>query len=246
MNAGLFVVFLCIGFAYSATVKKETLGEGPNCPIDDPLKVEAGSLNITLGELGGNTLILNIKQGSKHGGAVATGLKGLSYKYKLNLLTLTITFEAVIGNEVCIKGDSYTAEGSVDVRPFSKNIFPSGDFNGAGKFDACATNFAIQGSARIFVNLITQKISVSKLELKKFTFDKVSVNLEGFSAAGTTIDWADWSSNFKTRFDTEFAQVGLQFNERVRLAVNYHLKELTLEDLIDLIGDGDKPEPCKK
>jgi len=244
MNAGLFVVLLCIGFAYSGTVK-QTLGEGPSCPIDDPLQVEAGNINITLGELDGDTLILHIKKGSKHGGAVATGLSGLSYEYKLNLITLTITAKAKIPNEVCIKGDSYSADGSADVTPFSKSIFPSGDFKGTGKFQACASNFAVEGSARIFVNLITGKISLSKLELKHFSFDKVSVNLEGFTADGTTIDWADWSENFKTRFDSEFAQVGDQFIERVRKTANFHLKELTLQDLIDIIEGGDKPEPCK-
>jgi len=234
----LLITLLLVGTAFSAVVQQQqTMGEGPACPIADPLEFEAGNINITL------LPVLEIDVGSTQGGGVALGLSTLKYSYTLNLILLTINFNAQVSASV--SGGAYAATGVIDATPFSNAVIPSGIFAGAGAYEGAIVGGNAEGSASIFVNLITSKITISRLVLSVVTFDSLSVNLEGFTSNGAVVDFAAWSASIKENFDAEFVTVGADFVEKVRTEViNPLLKEYTLEDFLDLIGENTTPGPC--
>lgn len=63
MNA-LFLTLLFVGAAFGAVIEKNQviLAEGPACPIDDPLTVEAGPIQIQVGK---QDILLQIDAGSR-------------------------------------------------------------------------------------------------------------------------------------------------------------------------------------
>jgi len=233
----ILITLLLVGTAFSAVVQ-QTRGSGPACPIDDPLEIEAGNINTTA-----ITPIFELDVGSYQNGAVATGLTTLYYEYTINLLTLSLTFNA--GLSASIKGDEYSATGFIDASPFSANVVPSGPLAGAGSFEGSIAGGVAEGSATVFVNLITGKVTLSKLAITKLVFDSISANIGGLEIDGVAIDFAAWNASIKENFDTEFAAVGADFVERVRTQViNVLLKEYSLADFLDLIGEGSTPAPC--
>jgi len=241
MNA-FFVALLFVRAALSATIENPNIqADGPACPIKNPLPIEAGPLNITAGHP--DDILVDIKVGSRHEGGVAVGLDKLKYSYTINLITMTVTFEMNNPGQVCLDGGKYKANGALDFSPFHEETLPNGIFEGSGSYHACMSNAHISGSVSLKVNLITQEVEVTKINIVDIKSDDVEVDLGHFVVDGTVVDWQVWSANFEERFESEWPTVGAEFLERARAGVNHVIKGYTLQELIDLIGGGD--EPCE-
>jgi len=231
------IVFLSLLGLCLASPTNNILEEGPACPIDDPLTVEAGPMVVALPPL------FVMDEGSSQDGGVATGLSTLYYSYTINLLTLKIDFLVTI-DRACISGGPYRATGSIDATPFRQETIPSGPFSGTGQYEGCVANFRIEGSATLLVNLINNRLTIRLLSIPVFSFTSLNANIEGLTVAGQQIDWNTWNANIKQNFDNDLNQYRTQIVEKVRLSVNEEMKKYTLAEFLELIGGGGGGEPC--
>lgn len=242
----IFIVTLCLvagALAGPAVQQQQVKAEGPRCPIEDPLE-RAGPLpiNVTVNPL---AMLL---EGSQITDLVANGLSTLTYSVNINALLLTASFEVTIPHT-----DGYgtfTAEGYLDARPFRQETIPSGNFTGSGLGKITADNLHIKGSASLFINLIGNRVSVSRLNLQDVSFDSVTVDLgDNLTIGGEKIDWAALNNGLKERFDKDLADNKNAIVEKIRQAANGIVGKFTLAELIDLIGGGGggggEPEPCE-
>jgi len=213
---------------------------GPECTLANPLEIVAGNINLTL------TPIVLIAEGSIQLGGVATGLDTLWYSYELSLITLSGSFEAGITGEACGSGDSYEATGTIDASPFSEAVVPSGPFSGKGSYHGCIRAGYVKGEATIFVNIITNRVSLSRLVISEITFEHIEAELTGFTIAGRETDWAAWNAGVKAAFEAEWPVVGTEFVNIARVAVNENfLWKYTLSEFLELIGgDGSTKGTC--
>jgi len=217
-----------------------TFGEGPACPIDDPLTIEPGNINVTLPPF------LVIDEGSTQGGGVATGLSTLFYSYTINLLTLRIDFQLSITGTACARGDDYEATGTIDAVPFRPVTIPSGPFQGSGAWEGCVSEFSVRGYAVLLVNLITNRLSIRTLSITTLSFSSLSANASQLVVGGNQIDWVVWNRDIKSNFDEDWSTHRLEITEKARLSANQELRKYTLQDFLDLIGEGTSPAPCTK
>jgi len=239
----LFVTALLVAGAFArSAVQQETIqAEGPRCPIDDPLNSPGpGNLNVTLDPLA------KIDEGSTRGNIIAVGLSTLAYKVDINALLLTASFELSIST-VNATADSYSATGYLDARPIREETIPSGNFTGSGAGRVGGTNGKVSGSASLFINIIGNKVTVSRLVLNTVSFDSINIDLgASFRIGGKAVDWAQLSANLKANFDQDFNANKNAITDKVRLAANNIISQYTLLELIDLIGDGGgDQEPCE-
>jgi hypothetical protein len=218
-------------FARSAVQQSAINAEGPACPIDDPIRVEQGAINITVDP------VLNLEVGSEVVNLIAEGLSTLRYKIDLNIILLTATFEVTIPK---VSGNAtYSASGYLDARPFRQETVPSGNLTGSGLGKVDATGIKARGSVSIFLNL-QGKVQLSRLVLAEVSFDSLAVDLgTTFNIGGGAVDWAELNRNIKANFDRDLSENKNAIQEKLREAANGILKKFTLQDLIDLIGGGD-------
>jgi hypothetical protein len=235
----ILVTLLLVGAAFAAVVQQNTFGAGPACPIDDPLTVEEGNINVTV-----TKPILELFVGSYQNGGVANGLSSLYYEYTINLITMGFTVTA--GLSADIKGDKYNAEGMVDATPFSDAVVPSGPLSGSGSYYGAIKDGYVAASGTILVNLISNRISLSKLEISEISFTSLEANAGDLTIGDKKIDWVDWNANIKENFDAEWATKGGDFTEIVRKeVVNTYLGQFTLAEFLEMIGETGTPAPCK-
>ncbi|CAL8109730.1 unnamed protein product [Orchesella dallaii] len=238
----LFVALLFVAgtFARVAVQEQQIQAEGPACPIDDPLERPGpDSINVTLDP------IAKLLEGSIRGDIVATGLSTLHYNVDINALLLTATFELTLA-QVDVT-TTYEATGYVDARPLAAETVPQGNFTGSGNARIQASGLKVQGSASLFVNIIGNKVTVSRLVLNTVEFTTLRLDLGAqFLIGGSPVDWTTWSDNIKANFDRDFAANKNAVVDKVRLAANNIVGQYTLAELIDLIsGGGDGGEPCE-
>jgi len=240
----LFVA-LCLvagAFARVAVQEQEIKAEGPACPIDDPLERPGpGPLNVTLDP------IAKLLEGASRGDIVATGLSTLHYSVDINALLLTASFELQLATVDVTT--TYEASGYVDARPLSADTVPQGNFTGRGNARIQSTGLNLKGSASLFINIIGNKVTVSRLVLNTVEFTTLRLDLgTEFIIGGQPVNWANWSDNIKQRFDADFAANKNAVVDKVRLAANNIVGQFTLAELIDLInngGGGGGGEPCE-
>lgn len=170
------------------------------------------------------------------------GLSTFQYEYTINLIQLTAEFTITLTTFDLTS--TYTAEGYVDARPLSQSCIPSGNFTGTGPVAITAAGLVVSGSATIFVNLITDRISIRLLSIPNLVFDSLTADLgPEFIIGGAPVDWAQFSSNIKSCVDTEFPANRDDVVEKFRLAINELIADFTLQDFLDLIGGGDSTCP---
>jgi hypothetical protein len=208
-------------------------------PTPDPNHIVAGFFNISILPL------IELSVGSKHGGMDMAGHSGLVTEVEFNLITLTANVNLQLPS-LDIALTLLHMFGSIDVTPFT--CLPSGPFNSPGTEDGTAhvKDLQITASATVFVNLITGKVSLSRLTVSVFVFNEVCFNLgPSFTVAENPLDYDDLCANLKARFDVEWADSNKknQLVENVRVAANLFLKEYSLQDFIDLITGPTNP-PC--
>jgi len=229
----LFITLLVVAgaFARSAVQQQQVNAEGPECPIDDPLRVEQANINITVDP------IVQLLVGSEIENLIAEGLSTLRYQVDINVILLTATFNVSIP---LVKGNAtYKAEGYVDARPFRQETIPSGNFTGSGVGKLEATNVRLRGSASIFINL-QGRVQLSRLVLAEVAFDSLALDLgTSFTIGGGAVDWDELSRNIKPNFDRDLNDNRNAVQEKIRGAANGILVQFTLQELIDLIGGGD-------
>jgi hypothetical protein len=166
-------------------------------------------------------------------------LATLKYHVTINAILLNATFHVHLG--LLDLTTDYDCEGWLDARPFRHETVPSGNFSGFGPARVTATNVILSGSAKLFVNLIGNKVSVRKIIVTELTFDSLTVNLGvDFVIGGSHVDWEEWNENFKGNFREDFDGPHHEgILERIRATANVIVGRYTLGELIDLIGDGD-------
>ncbi|OXA56718.1 uncharacterized protein LOC110847289 [Folsomia candida] len=230
------VALLLVAGAFANSIK-QTRETGPPCPIADPLIDEpSDQLNFTLNP------IAQIIVGGSHGLTTINGLSTFQYEYTINLIQLTAEFTITLTTFDLTS--TYTAEGYVDARPLSQSCIPSGNFTGTGPVAITAAGLVVSGSATIFVNLITDRISIRLLSIPNLVFDSLTADLgPEFIIGGAPVDWAQFSSNIKSCVDTEFPANRDDVVEKFRLAINELIADFTLQDFLDLIGGGDSTCP---
>jgi len=156
------------------------------------------------------------------------GLDTLSDTIVLNLLTLTAKGDVNI-ETVQVTG-SYEAQGELNL---NEGTF---DVKGAGEVDVTIEKIKVKSlSIKIAINLITSKISVSALSLTP-SIGAASGGATGATANGQPIDWAAVGSDAPSAVDEFWAKNGVKFTEEIRAIVNELIKDLTLQDIIDIIG----------
>jgi len=222
----LLVALLAVGaFAFP---QSNILAEGPSCPIDDPLIIEADSFNISIPP------IFTLNEGSFHLGGRADGLTSLRYVYNYAILTGRLDFEAWLGGaEVFLT--SYDATGSIDGTPFRPETIPRGAFVGSGRLEAAASGFHIKGTGVLGVNIITNMAQLRSLAVQEIDFNEVRLNLGTVTVGGQPWDMAAWNANFKQNFFQDWASVGPEFVEMVRISINEELSKYTLAQLLELL-----------
>lgn len=238
----LFVALCLVAgtFARVAVQQQEIKAEGPSCPIDDPLESPGPSnINVTLDP------IAKLLEGSIRGDLVATGLSTLRYNIDINALLLTAVFELELATVDVTT--TYDVSGYVDARPLSAETVPQGNLTGKGDARIQATGLKLQGSASLFINIIGNKVTVSRLVLNTVQFTTLRLDFgQTLIIGGSPVDWATWSNNIKVNFDRDFAANKNAITDKVRLAANNIVGQYTLAELIDLIsGGGDGGEPCE-
>jgi len=235
----LLVTLLFAGAAFAAVIQGNTLGEGPRCPIADPLTVDAGAINVSI-----TAPIFEIFEGSRHEGGVANGLgNGLYYSYTINVLTLSFDVSATITADIA--GEAYNAEGTIDASPFTAAVVPSGPMSGAGAYSGEIVDGKIEATGSILVDLISNKISLWAMEITEISFTKLAAFAGGLVIGDVTIDFEDWNANIKANFDAEWQIHGKDFTDRVRKEVlNTYLGQYTLAEFLEIIGETGTAAPC--
>jgi hypothetical protein len=229
------LALLLVAGACAKVAVKSTRAEGPACPPEDPLdRPEEGPLNITFHP------IAQIDQGGMRQEVMVTGLSTFGYTYDINLIQLTATFSIRVANIDLSSG--YTATGYLDARPFTQACIPSGNFTGSGTALVTAAGVMASGSATLFVNLISDKVSIRLLAVDSFSFTSLTVNLgEEYMIGGSPVDWAAFNAGLKACVDTQFAANNAEVVEKIRVGVNEKIGVLSLQEFLDLLvgGGGD-------
>jgi len=213
------------------------LAEGPSCPIDDPLFIAEGSLNISIPPL----FILN--EGSIQGGGVANGLTSLRYTFNYIILTGRLDFEFWLGG-ADVDLVSYEGTGSIDGTPFRPETIPRGAFEGHGHFRARASDVHAKGVGFLGVNLITSKAQLRSLAINELNFETVHLDLGTVTIGGQPWDQVEWNANFRQNFFQDWTSVGTQFVEQIRVSINAELGKYTLPELLELLFPSN-PSTCK-
>jgi hypothetical protein len=226
----VFVALLVVASAFGAP-QQSVHAEGPETPIDDPIFVEHGAINITVDP------ILELLVGSVVDNLVAEGLSTLWYNIDINAILLSARVEV---NLTRVTGNAtYQAEGYLDARPFRQESIPSGNFTGNGLGKVSATNIRLQASGSIFINL-QGRVQLSRLVIEQLNFDTLAVDLGvNFNIGGGAIDWPRWSENAKQNIDQDLANNRNAIQEKLRGAANGILRNYTLAQLICLINGGE-------
>lgn len=229
------LALLLVAGACAKVAVKSTRAEGPACPPEDPLdRPDEGPLNVTFHP------IAQIDMGGVRSDVMVIGLSTFGYTYEINLIALTATFSIRVANIDLTSG--YTATGYLDARPFSQSCIPSGNFSGSGTALVTAAGVNAAGSATLFVNLITDKVSIRLLAVDSFSFTSLTVDLgEEYMIGGSPVDWPMFNSGLKACVDSEFAANNAAIVEKIRVGVNEKIGVLSLEEFLDLLigGGGD-------
>jgi len=246
----LVALFVGVGLASPTARKQDVISrvfhgidfsQNPLCsePTPDPNQVPAGTWNLILHP------ILSLDEGSNHGGLDMSGHSGLTTDVQVNIITLTATFDVQLPDlHVLIHG--HKVDGYLDLRPLT--CIPSGNFSGegTGEYIAHVGGLHVAGSATLFINLISNKVSIRLLSVSTFTFDTLCMDLgPNFTIGGSTPDWTALCANVKPEFDAEWANAAIRnaVVEKFRVGANVIVGQYTLEELIDLISKPDEP-PC--
>jgi hypothetical protein len=232
----LLGVFLFVGCAYSAsaaTVNQVVRGEGPSCPIDEPLAINPGTFNISIPPL----LVIDI--GSTQGGGVATGLSSLWTNTSFVFIETALYFDVTV-KYADVTGINYEATGSVAGGPLNPDILPTGPYTGSGNYKAAVADFQTKGKAVFLVNLITNRITVRELYVDIFTFGELHVDLGNLVVGGVPVDFVKWNKDIVSNFEADWATKKEAILEHFRVSANEKLKEYTIQDILDLI----EGKPC--
>lgn len=230
------VLLLAIGSALAVpTVIKSVRSGIRACDTPDPLPIEPGAINVTVGPF------LTIEEGGWQYGAVATGLSGLVTEISYNAVLQQISFKVSLP-AAHIKGDRYTATGSLDVTPLRPETIPAGTFTGDGSFEGSVENFVIEGKANILVNLITNRVNLRSVVVDKLDFSAVFVELGGLIANGAPFDFDAWNAVFRTNFFADWNTPAIKNGllSKVQVYGNEVLSQYTLAELLEIIL---KPQP---
>lgn len=210
-------------------------------PTPDPIYLEPGNVNITVLEAPGK-IIVEIVEGSVHGGSTAEGHTKIEAEIGYNAITQVVTY-AVNINSISIEGIGLDASGQINSAPFRPTTIPNGPFTANGAFAASANGFHAAGRVGILVNLITNRVNLRFIEVNELDFDSVSVDLGTFISSGQQVDWPAWNANFKTAFFADWAAGKQEILDRVKVPVNEELKKYTLADFLAILFPP-APEPC--
>lgn len=129
-----------------------------------------------------------------------------------------------MAGQVCLNGDKYNAKGRADFRPFRPETLPTGEFEGTGAVHACISDSSASGSAKVRVNLITDRLTIVSITIDSISAAAVDVDLGQVTVAGEPVNWSEWSANFIANFELDWNNSSAEFLARVVAEANYILK----------------------
>jgi hypothetical protein len=196
----------------------------------DPWEFEQNPINITMNPF------LQILEGSLQYGGVVYGLSGFAVVFTYNAILQQFGFDLTLPSFQTI-GDSYWANGYVDVTPFRHETFPSGAFQGNGTYQAGIRDVRIKGHANILINLITNKINVRSVEVSTLDFNSLFVELGNFTVDSSdgpwVVDWNYWNVMFYSNFYSDWNTPSIKNETLTKYATmwNSYLDQFTLEEV---------------
>jgi hypothetical protein len=183
--------------------------------FEDPLPVENAELDLTELELDGLTGFVALRDGE---------IVGLSTV--LDDLAIALTIPARI--TYTLTAGRLTVAGQ-----YEANVNLNGTyFVGAGRLDAEVVNPDFEIIVRIVVNLITNRFTVSSVDIPKVTFQSVQGVAEGLTYDGELVDWDAVNEDAKPVFDAFWADNRSAIEAAVKSLLAELLKDCKITDLI--------------
>jgi hypothetical protein len=210
--------FACVASAF--VVEQDEVLLLPSQPPELPLNDTDFAFNNDL--IKGNASLI---------GCTVYGLDTLEDTLVFNLLGLSLSGDVTLA-AAQIKGN-YLADGTLT---FSNGTTVR--LLGDGTLDAAGTVLKVTGLKIVFnVNLITQRISIKSIEFTP-SIESCTISTTGDSANGQPIDWVTTCKDIPALVDEFWPIHKESLYADIILIGNELLKDVTLQDLIDLIGGG--------
>lgn len=151
---------------------------------------------------------------------IAEGLSGLKFEVDVQEILLTARFDVNLTGY--FTGNSTVkVAGYLDARPLREITLPSGNVTGGGLAKISGRNARIQGSATLFINVITNKVGIFSLNLNVVTFEELMIDLgQGILVNGKAVDWAEINKDLKKNFDEDFKNNKNPIEEKLRVSAN--------------------------
>lgn len=170
-----------------------------------------------------------------------TGFSTMDWQCDVTVITLSATLRLRVPHfylETMYSG----MNGYLDFRPFTQACLPSGNFTGEGAAYFEVTDLYSNMRVQLYVNLITNVVSIRTLTIEGLTFDSIFIHLgPEFVIGGSTVDWDAFNENFPTCFATQLATHKGQLQEKVMVSLNGIITQFTLQEFFDLVSSGDCP-----
>jgi hypothetical protein len=215
-------------------------------PTPDPSIIDVNtSLNLTAHP------IFRLNPGASHQGGASAGHSTAVVEVEIVVITLTATLHVTIETiELSLNG--IVCNGYLDFSPFTS--IPSGNFSTTGSdLTLSVAGVVADGSATLFINLITNKVSIREMEVESIDWTTLCTDFgPNFMIGGSPVDWADLCQSFKPAFMAEFNNPALKdaLTERLRGAANAVVGNCGIDELVGCATYDDgcprqEPSPCK-
>jgi len=187
--------------------------------FEDPLEVENAELDLSALELEGITGNVALREGQ------VTGLSTVWDDLAI-ALTIPARITYLLRTGVLRAFGEYEAHVDID------NEEGLANFEGAGRLDAEVTNPDLQAIVRIIVNLITNRFTVTSVEIPRLEFESVKGEAQGLTFNGELVDWDAVNEDAKPVFDEFWAENRATIETAVRDLLRDLLKDCKITDLI--------------
>jgi len=187
--------------------------------LDDPLEVENAELELAGLDVEGLSGLVAFRDGQ------ITGLSTVVDDLQIGLtIPARITYKLVTG--------SLQARGQYEANVEAVNETHVNTFIGAGFAEGRVEKPDFEIEVRIVVNLITNRFTVSSVDIKKLQFDEVEGIAEGLLYNGEPVDWEAVNQDAKEFFDDFFRENEVAIEAAVKQLLADLLKDCKITDLI--------------
>lgn len=187
--------------------------------FDDPLLVENAELDLAGLDVEGLSGMVAFRDGQ------VTGLSTVVDDLQIGLtIPARLTYKIFTG--------TLQARGQYEADVTSVNETHTNTFVGAGFAEGRVERPEAEVEVRIVVNLITNRFTVSSVDIKKVQFEEVEGIAEGLLYNGEPVDWEAVNADAKEFFDTFFRENEAEIEAAVKQLLADLLKDCKITDLI--------------